>query len=258
MSVFNYYSEYYDLLYKDKDYEGEVNYIHSLIQEYAPTTKSIVDFGCGTGNHDFLLDAKGYDITGVDLSQTMIDCANEKKNQEQNQKVNFIQGDFRDVRLNKTYDTALSLFHVMSYQTSNEDLEKAFLTAYEHLEVGGVFVFDFWYGPGVLSDPPSVRVKRLENERIAVTRISEPVLYPNDNKVDVCFEVQIRNKQQATEPIEILHEVHPMRYLFLPELLLLMKSTGFEYITLKQWMKSNEPKIDSWNAVIMCRKRQYH
>lgn len=255
MSVFNYYSEYYDLLYKDKDYEGEVSYIHSLIQEYTSDTKTIVDFGCGTGNHDFLLDTKGYEITGVDLSQTMIDCANEKKNQRRNSNVSFIQGDFRDVRLNKKYDIVLSLFHVMSYQTSNEDLEKAFLTAYEHLETGGVFIFDFWYGPGVLSDPPSVRVKRLENEKITVTRISEPVMQPNYNIVDVCFEVQIKDKQQHHKPIEVLHEVHPMRYLFLPELLFFMRETGFEYIASKKWMSNNEPELNSWYAVIICRKK---
>lgn len=255
MSVFNYYSEYYDLLYKDKDYQGEVNYISELIQKYAPNTKTIVDFGCGTGNHDVLLAEKGYNITGVDLSQSMIDRANEKIESNPDKTVSFLQGDFREVRLNKEFDLATSLFHVMSYQTSNEDLLKAFITAKKHLSSEGIFIFDFWYGPGVLTDPPVVRIKRLSNERIDVTRISEPVIYANENKVDVNFEVQIKNKQKLTEPITVLHEVHPMRYLFLPELLLIMQSAGFEFLDIYQWMKNTEPKIDSWNAVVVCRKQ---
>ena len=51
-------------------------------------------------------------------------------------------------------------------------------TAAKHLKPNGVFIFDFWYGPGVLTDPPVVRLKRLENEEIEVLRIAEPVMHP--------------------------------------------------------------------------------
>ena len=41
-------------------------------------------------------------------------------------------------------------------------------TARSLVAPGGIFIFDFWYGPAVLADPPAVRIKRLENERMKV------------------------------------------------------------------------------------------
>ena len=72
MATFGNYSRYYNLLYKDKDYIGEAGFIHELIQQYSPGTKSVLDLGCGTGRHDFLLAEKGYAITGVDMSEEML------------------------------------------------------------------------------------------------------------------------------------------------------------------------------------------
>src|SRR3990172_5281821 len=75
MTVFGKYSSYYNLLYKDEDYAGEVEYIHNLIQKHSPGAKSILDLGCGTGRHDLLLAEKGYSVTGVDQSEEMLAVA---------------------------------------------------------------------------------------------------------------------------------------------------------------------------------------
>ncbi len=56
--TFDLYSEYYDLLYKDKNYKKEADYIASLIKTNAPHTKSILELGCGTGKHASLLREK--------------------------------------------------------------------------------------------------------------------------------------------------------------------------------------------------------
>jgi hypothetical protein len=77
MSVFGNYARYYDLLNKDKDYEKEADYVHGLIQRYAPGSKTILDLGCGTGRHDFLLAEKGYSVTGIDMSEQMLSIAND-------------------------------------------------------------------------------------------------------------------------------------------------------------------------------------
>ena len=75
MPVFNAYARYYDLLYKDKDYRSEVNFVEARIREYAPSAKSLLDMGCGTGRHDIPLWEKGYAICGVDQSEQMLAMA---------------------------------------------------------------------------------------------------------------------------------------------------------------------------------------
>ena len=80
MSVFGKeYSQIYDLLYKSKDYEREVEYLNKLIKKnYKKKIKNILDIGCGTGKHASLLVDKGYQLHGVDMSPQMISIA--KKN----------------------------------------------------------------------------------------------------------------------------------------------------------------------------------
>lgn len=76
MGVFKKYAKYYDLFNKDKDYGKEADYVHALIQKYAPDAKAILDLGCGTGQHDFFLAEKGYSVIGVDMSEEMLSIAN--------------------------------------------------------------------------------------------------------------------------------------------------------------------------------------
>ena len=82
--VFLDYSKYYDLIYKDKDYQREADFVISLIRRYCPGAKSILSLGCGTGNHDFLFSQSGYEVTGVDLSEEMIRIANIKNSGKKN------------------------------------------------------------------------------------------------------------------------------------------------------------------------------
>jgi SAM-dependent methyltransferase len=249
MSVFGNYARYYDLLYRDKDYSGESQFIHNLVQTHAPNTATILELGCGTGNHAQLLAKAGYQVHGVDLSSEMLERANQRCSQipqELAANLQFTQGDIRQVRLDQEFDAVLSLFHVMSYQTTNADLLAAFQTVKAHLKPGGIFIFDVWYGPAVLSDRPTVRVKRLENEAIQVTRIAEPVMYSNENLVDVNYHVFIRDKQ--TSNIEELKETHRMRYLFKPELEALLIQAGLSVLDCREWMSNKALSFDSWYA----------
>jgi len=251
MSVFELYGRYYDLFYKDKDYAGEVAYIDQLIKRYSPQARSVLDLGCGTGKHDFLLAEKGYTVTGIDISETMLfeAQASLKKVQSSQSSMSyslaFHQADIRSLRLNQTFDVIVSLFHVMSYQITNADLKQTLETAKAHLNTGGIFIFDCWYGPGVLTDPPSVRVKELEDGAISTMRIAKPVMHPNENTVDINYHIFIRDK--ATQQVKELKECHRMRYLFKPEVDMLLEQAGFELKGFFEFMKNKEPECKTWN-----------
>lgn len=248
MSVFGKYSSYYDLLYKDKDYRSEVEYIHNLIQKYNSGAKSILNLGCGTGKHDILLAEKGYDVTGIDLSEEMLCFANSRllDSNTDNLKVKFSQGDVRNLKLSEKFDAIISIFHVMSYQTTNNDLKAAFSTVKRHLNENGVFIFDGWYGPAVLIDKPATRVKRLENEMIMVTRIAEPVMHTNENVVDVNYHIFIKDKSKGA--VEEISESHRMRYFFKPEIDVFLEGGQFELISFEEWMTGKLPSFDTWGA----------
>ena len=156
----NLYSQYYDLLYRDKNYIAEVNYIIKLIKENMDQSKTLLDMGCGTGKHAELLSDNGYIVHGIDISEDMLKIAkNRSMNKED--KLLFSNSNIQDLNLNKKFDVVVSLFHVMNYQNSDNELIKAFKVAKEHLKNDGIFIFDFWYGPAVLKDLPTIRIKRL-------------------------------------------------------------------------------------------------
>jgi SAM-dependent methyltransferase len=157
----------------------------------------------------------------------------------------------RNVRLSRTFDVVISLFHVMSYQTTNADLAAVFQTAKAHVKPGGLFVFDCWYGPAVLTLRPSVRIARLEDERIAVTRLAEPVLHPNQNLVDVNYQVMIKDKQSGN--VDELRETHSMRYLFAPEVSAFAEAAGFAVEESLAFMKNESLGFDTWTAVFVAR-----
>jgi SAM-dependent methyltransferase len=248
MNCFGDYSRYYNLLYKDKDYAGEAQYVHELIQKYRPGATTILNLGCGTGNHDFEFAKLGYKVTGIDLSPEMLVAANNRLStlNSQASSLKFIHGDIRTVRLNKSFDVVISLFHVMSYQTTNDDLQAAITTAKTHLDSGGLFLFDCWYGPAVLTDRPLIRVKRLADDEIEVLRIAEPVMHYNENIVDVNFTVMISDT--STGVVEQIKETHRMRYMFMPEIDELARMNEMKKMFACEWMRMCEPTAQSWGV----------
>ena len=254
MTLFDNYARYYDLLYQDKDYIGETKFIQQLIQSHAPNTQTLLELGCGTANHALLLAQEGYQVHGVDLSQAMLDFAKQRLSQvspDLASQIQLTQGDIRQVRINQTFDVVASLFHVISYQTTNADLLAAFVTARQHLKPGGIFIFDVWYGPAVLSDRPTVRIKRLENEQIQVTRLAEPIMHAQQNLVDVNYQVFIRDN--ATGNVEEIRESHRMRYLFHPEIELLLAQSGMNLVDAGEWMTSVAAGFDTWGVYFVAR-----
>jgi hypothetical protein len=59
---FSEYSKYYNLLYKDKDYQSEFGYINRLLNEVLPNAINILELGSGTGIHGLLLNSAGYKV----------------------------------------------------------------------------------------------------------------------------------------------------------------------------------------------------
>lgn len=247
--VFDTYAHYYDLLYKDKNYAVEAEYVSSHIRGYARHAKRILELGCGTGGHAEHLARMGYTVHGVDMSEEMLARAEARKAElpgDVAAKLSFDLGDVRSVRIEQTFDVVISLFHVMSYQTTNADVVATFETAAMHLSAGGLFFYDFWYGPAVLTQKPEVRVKRLENGEIKITRIAEPVLNVNENLVDVKYAVFIENK--SVGGIDQLSERHRMRYFFLPELKW-YRGDYWKELVCEVWLNGGSLSEDSWSGV---------
>lgn len=245
-SVFSAYSRYYDLLYQDKDYPGEANYIQGLLKYHGISTGEILEFGSGTGKHGRLLAQSGYRVHGIERSAEMVSRA------EQAYGFTCQQGDICQIQLGQFFDVVLSLFHVISYQTTNTNLHAVFDRAAGHLELGGLFIFDFWYSPAVYKQRPSVRVKRMADDKVEIIRMAEPTIYPNQNQVDVNYTIFARDL--ATNAIQTLTEQHPMRHFSLPEIDLLAEQHHFRRIDAEEFLSSKPASEDTWGVCVVLQR----
>lgn len=254
--AFGLYSDYYDLLYRDKDYQAEAAFVRRLLLNADPSAKLLLEFGCGTGIHAELLAGFGFHVTGVERSETMLTQARDRASRlaASDCAGSFcaFRGDAQAFRSESSFDAVLSLFHVVSYQTEQTALEALFENAARHLKVRGVFLFDVWYGPAVLTERPAIRVKRMASEQLTVVRVAEPDLISNQNLVQVKY--QIFARASGTENYEAFEETHCMRYFFLPEILLMAEKFGMSVISSQEWLTQAALSDRTWGACFLLQK----
>ena len=238
------YAEYYDLIYKDKDYEREVNFIEEIFGESKP--KKILEVGCGTGNYTKILLERGYEVTAVDISEDMLEIARRKCN------CTLIKGDIKDIALNEKFDTCVAMFAVMGYITKNSDIIKALNNIRRHLKPNGVFVFDVWNGLAVLRLLPEQRIKEVENNEIKIIRFAVPSLRAFDHICEVNYKLLIINKENDT--FNKINEKHIVRFYFPQEITHYLEDAGFEVLKICPFLNLNGGVNENvWNITVIAR-----
>jgi len=252
-NVFEDYANYYNLLYKDKNYKQETQYILDLLKRVSINeVKTILELGSGTGRHAILMGHQGLRVTGVERSQEMLKIAQLSLPQTLKDKVQFIQGDATSFEDKNLYDACLSLFHVVSYQISNNDVSRIMTTASKHLKTNGFFIFDIWYGPAVLWIRPETRIQKFIDGDRSLTRLASSELLDHENVVDVHYTLYFEEKN--INGISKVNEMHKMRYFFLLELKQFLANSGLCFVHAEEWLTGNKPSQDTWGVTIVAKK----
>ncbi|MFC2043784.1 class I SAM-dependent DNA methyltransferase, partial [Chloroflexota bacterium] len=247
--VFQDYSNYYDLLYANKDYHEECNFIKSIFDKYSKKEiNTILDFGCGTGTHALIFSDMGYTVTGVDLSQRMLQLAI-RKAEKQNKQTKFLKGDIRHLDIQKQFDAIVAMFNVLGYQTTNKDVENTIRTVRHHMNLDGLFICDLWFGPVVLSEKPTERVKSIEQGNDRIVRYARPVIDVLRHTVEVNYTIsEIRDGKETI----MVKESHLVRFFFYQELLCFMEKNGFRVLQICPFMDL-DGHVDEhcWNVSVI-------
>ena len=113
------------------------------VKEALESEKNLVlDLGCGTGTLTEMLYAKGYDMIGVDNSDSMLSIAMEKK-EVSGSEILYLLQDMRELELYSTVGTVISVCDSINYILDEEELLEVFLRVNNYLYPGGIFIFDF-------------------------------------------------------------------------------------------------------------------
>jgi SAM-dependent methyltransferase len=252
LKAFRRYGKYYDMLYKDKDYEGECDFLEVVFRKYGDVPSSILDAGCGTGGHAVVLAQRGYEVTGIDQSEIMIDIAQEKAAQ-QGVDADFLAMNIIDFKLEKKFDACISMFATINYVTTNEELQTCLGSISRHLKPGALFIFDYWNGPAVLTLKPSIRVKTVESNGMRLIRIATPSLDAVHHLCRVSYDCVVLEGRRL---IDEFKEEHVVRFLFPEEVRHYLEENGFDLLGIFPFLDL-DGRIDEtvWNAVAVAKAR---
>lgn len=105
-TLFANYARQYDEEVYTQGTPGEVDFLEEELEH--DRSRTILDIGCGTGRHAIELTARGYQVTGVDLSAAQLARAREKATAA-GVSVDFRQGDARELEFVADFDLAMMI-----------------------------------------------------------------------------------------------------------------------------------------------------
>lgn len=133
-------SPFYHKLYFERDEQEASAFLNKLIHYLQPAQASkMLDVACGRGRHSRTLAAKGYYVTGIDISPSSIAFAKRFENEY----LEFFQHDMRlPFRVNY-FDYAFNFFTSFGYFNTRREHDDAIRTIANSLKETGLFVIDY-------------------------------------------------------------------------------------------------------------------
>ena len=141
MSGYHIFSQFYDNLTFNVDYEKRAEYLQSVLSLWQHEAGLTLDLACGTGSMTVVLKQRGWDIFGVDGSQEMLSVAMDKAYDKQ-LSILFLCQRMESLDLYGTIDTCISTLDSLNHITDKSTLQKAFDQVALFMNPDGLFVFD--------------------------------------------------------------------------------------------------------------------
>ena len=244
------YSKIYDFLYTQKDYTKETNLIKKILKRYLPKSKSLLDLGCGTGQYSNLMTKFKLNVVGVDRSSSMLKIAKQKY--KKNKRLSFIKSNIGNIKIKKKFDIISALFHILSYHTSEKEINKFFSKSYSHLNKNGILIFDFWYEDGVFNLQSPLRVREIDNSVYKILRITISKWFKKINQIfDIHNLIVLKKKNKK---IIKFQETHKMRYFNMKIIKKKLIENNFHFLESLDLQSGKPVTKKSWGALVVAKK----
>ncbi|HEY5392015.1 MAG TPA: class I SAM-dependent methyltransferase [Hanamia sp.] len=155
-------SPYYYQLYFKHDKTEATAFIQNLLKYLDPTQGALMlDIGCGKGRHSVQLASKGFDVTGIDLSERSIGIAKKRENDL----LHFYVHDMRLPFFINYFDYAFNFFTSFGYFDTQRENNNAIRTIAQSLKPNGTFVIDYLnvhYAENHLKSQSSIKINDVD------------------------------------------------------------------------------------------------
>jgi SAM-dependent methyltransferase len=219
--------------------------------KYRDLKEDILELACGTGRITIPLVEKGFKVTGLDISEAMLELAN-KKASEKEIDIEWVKADFRDFHLGRTFNLIILPFSSIAHLHDLESIQGCFSCVKEHLTDKGAFIIDYF-------NPRLDYLLRDPNEKRSITTYPDPdgketVEILETNMYDTKSQInRIKWTYRIGDSIMSEKELN-MRIFYPQELDALLLLNGFKIM--EKYGNTDESPFDSGSLkqVIICRK----
>lgn len=247
MEAYTGFAEVYDLFMDNVPYQEWSSYLIGLLKEYGVSDGLVLELGCGTGKMTRLLAEAGYDMTGVDNSQEMLQIAREAGQEEDN--ILYLLQDMREFELYGTVKAVVSICDSMNYILEEADLLAVFRLVNNYLDPGGIFIFDLntIYKYQELMGETTICENREEGSFIWDNFYEEA---EQINQYDLTFFIKEENGLYRK-----YEETHFQRGYELEQVKILIEQAGMEFVASYDAFTREQIKEDSERIYIVAREK---
>jgi 2-polyprenyl-3-methyl-5-hydroxy-6-metoxy-1,4-benzoquinol methylase len=217
----DYFDEYYNLLEEPKQKEtlSHFTFIQSFLSQIPPKGK-VLDLACGSGRLSLIMSRLKFEVTALDLKEDLFHQAEQKAIQE-GLKINFMQGDMRDIPFEQKFDFVLNFNHSFGYFSDERDNFKTLKEIYKCLKSGGKLLMDLSNFTSLIRD--FEKLNRIwsnhDQQFVLLHRTFDPLTGRLDTKI------KIINEKLKEFPENYVTSV---RYYSYPELKYMLLDAGFK------------------------------
>jgi SAM-dependent methyltransferase len=210
-------ADFYDAIYGAfKDYRAEAAAVARRLRQANSGCRTVLDVGCGTGEHARLLAEQGFLVDGLDLDGNLLEIARKK-----HPVGSFLQADMSDFQLSRQYDAVICLFSSIGYLKTLDRVALALRCFREHLAPGGVIMVEPWFAPGVL-DVHRVGRNACDFNGMHIVRTATVEVHGRLSRLRFDYEIT------EASGVRRASEVHELGLFTAEELLKMFQATGLQ------------------------------
>lgn len=245
MKLYRELAEYYfDIERSTRDIRDDAAFILPLMR--GRESPSLLDLGCGTGEHCALFAAEGFRCTGIDASEAMLTVARRRFQQG----IVFINADMADIDFHEAFDIIVCLFGSFNYLLDDAVILATLSNVRRALRPDGISVFEIW------NTIPVISIREKDVDTVSTTTVGE---------IEICrergfrlirktrgtlVEVLYRYRINSPNGSKTLRDRHVMRTFTPDEIAGLLRKAG---LTLKSLFSNfrSEPFRETSNKMVV-------
>ena len=231
--------------------------------EYAKKQNGhVLELGCGTGRVSIELIKAGFSVTGLDLSEKMLEIYKDKikalKNDEQ-KRVNIINGNMADFNIDRKFSLIIAPFRVFQALTEENDIKNCLNCIRKHLEINGVFIINVFRPKKDLDESwcsrENIQWER-DDPKTGFHVIKKDVRERIDTKNQIIYPKFIYEIMDKNGNIEKIAEDLELRYYYYDQLKSILEENDFSITEEYGWYDKSDIR-NGRELIMVCKKGAY-